>query len=75
MDWDLALRILGAIGGPTAIVALYKWAVAQGKKDAIAEQVERTLTAKDTEIAELKEDKAQLEAWVDALTRPPGRSS
>lgn len=57
-----------------AVFAAWRWAVAQGKKDALAEQVQKTLTAKDAEIAELNEDKRQLEAWVEALTRPSGRS-
>ena len=56
-----------------AVYAAWRWAVAQGKKDALAEQVTKTLAAKDAEIAELQEDKRQLEGWVEALTRPPGR--
>ena len=74
MDLDAVLKLLGAVGGPTSIVALYRWAVAQGKKQALAEQAEKTLAAKDAEIAALHAEVEQLEGWVDALTRPPGRS-
>ena len=72
MDFTGVAALITAI--VAAIAALYRWAVAQGKKDALAEQVQKTMAAKDAEIAELNEDKRQLESWIEALTRPPGRS-
>ena len=75
MDWDTVLRILPAVGGPATVIALYKWAVAQGKKEALAEQTGKTLSAKDEEIAELKAENKQLWSLLEGVTNPPGRSS
>lgn len=74
MDWDIALRLLAAVGGPTTLVALYKWAVAQGKKDALAEQTVTTLSAKDEEITELKAENHKLWTLLEEITGPSGRS-
>lgn len=74
MDLDSVLKLLGAIGGPATLAALWRYAVAQGKRQALAEQAEKTLAAKDSEIAALKAEVQQLEGWLDGLTRPPGRS-
>lgn len=70
MDWDTAIRVLGALGGTGGLAALYRWVKAQGKAEAVAEQAARTITAKDAEIRELKTEIAQLESWIEALTRP-----
>jgi cell division protein FtsB len=58
----------------TALVALWRLASERGKKDAIAEQAQKTLAAKEREIAELREDNTMLESWVESLTRPPEKS-
>ena len=74
MDWDTVLRILPAVGGPTTLVALYKWAKAQGKAEALAEKMKETLVAKDAEITELKAENASLWSLVNGLTVPQERS-
>lgn len=57
-----------------ALTATGKLVIEYGRRLEREAQTKRTLAAKDAEIAELKAEKDQLEAWLDALTRPPGRS-
>lgn len=53
MDWTaIVVAAVGGLGGPGAIVALYRWAKAQGRADILAEQAVETVKAKDEEIAE-----------------------
>jgi hypothetical protein len=74
MDVDTIIRVLGALGGTGGIAAAYSWVKAQGRAEAMAEQVQKTIVAKDAEIAALRAEIAQQERWIDALTRPPERS-
>ena len=60
MEWsDLATGIT-VIGGPATIAALYKWARAQGRAEAIQEQSAATILALTGEIAELKAENQRL---------------
>lgn len=70
MDANNITILLTAIGGPTTIVALYKWAKAQGRAEAVQEQSAATIMAKDKEIAELNAENTRL--W-DLLTKPGGK--
>jgi hypothetical protein len=52
VDWTaILIAAVGGLGGPGAVVALYKWAKAQGRADVLAEQAVDTVKAKDEEIA------------------------
>ena len=70
MDANNIAILLTAIGGPTTIVSLYKWAKAQGRAEAVQEQSAATIIAKDKEIAELNAENTRL--W-DLLTKPEGK--
>ena len=70
MDVNNIAILLTAIGGPTTIVSLYKWAKAQGRAEAVQEQSAATIMAKDKEIAELNAENTRL--W-DLLTKPEGK--
>lgn len=63
----------------TALVALWRLAVERGKKDALAEQAQKTMIAKDVENAELREANdqkdQQIESLLEYLTHPQERSS
>ena len=71
MSWETAIAILAAVGGPSTVVALYRWARAQGRADALAEQARETVKAKDEEIAELATENTRLWSLFDQFTRPP----
>ena len=60
MNWGDVALVLTAIGGPTTIIALYKWAKAQGRAEYLQEQSKATITAKNAEIEELRAENVKL---------------
>lgn len=76
MDANNIAILLTAIGGPTTIVALYKWAKAQGRAEEIQVQSAATILALKNEKAELKkeldDEKRGNQILLEALTRPGG---
>ena len=74
MDANNIAILITAIGGPTTIVALYKWAKSQGRAEEIQEQSAATILALKKEKAELKEElddeRRENQILLEALTRP-----
>ena len=60
MEWNDLETVITAIGGPAAVVALYKWVRAQGRAEAMQEQSAATILALTGEIAELKAENQRL---------------
>lgn len=68
MDWTaIIVAAVGGIGGPGTVVALYRWAKAQGRADILAEQAIETVKAKDEEVAEERAGRLECEAENERL--------
>ena len=60
MEWNDLATVFAVIGGPATVAALYKWARAQGRAEAIQEQSAATILALTGEITELKAENQRL---------------
>lgn len=54
MDWNTLILLIGALGGTGTIAALYKWAKAIGRAEALQEQSKRTILALKRRISAMK---------------------